>query len=78
MPDNICDLKDTPIWAFHGELDERVPLEAQQILVDALEVCGGMAQITVFPDTYHNIDEQLVYKPELITWLLSQTLDGNE
>lgn len=78
VPDNICDLKDTPIWAFHGEEDERVPVEAQQILVDALEDCGGNAHITVFPDTYHNIDEQLVYTSELITWLLSHTLDRNE
>ncbi len=25
-PDNICDLKDVPIWAFHGAKDEMVPL----------------------------------------------------
>jgi pimeloyl-ACP methyl ester carboxylesterase len=77
VPDNICDLKDTPVWAFHGQQDERIPLEAEQSLVDALAECGGDARITVFPDTFHNIDERLVYTEELLSWLFAHTLDEN-
>lgn len=75
VPDNICDLKDVPIWAFHGEVDERVPLEAQQSLVEALEACGGNAQLTVFPGVFHDVDESQVYTQEFLEWLQLQSLD---
>jgi predicted peptidase len=74
VPDNICDLKDVPVWAFHGALDESVPLDAEQSLVDALNECGGQAQITVFPDLGHDLDFEQVYTPELADWLLSHTM----
>ena len=74
VPDNICDLKDVPVWAFHGALDERVPLLAEQGLVDALNDCGGQAQITVIPDIGHDLEAEHVYTPELTGWLLSQSL----
>lgn len=72
VPDNLCDLKDVPIWAFHGAEDEVVPLEAEQMLVDALEACSGNVQFTIFPDTGHDIDSRQVYTSELLTWLLDQ------
>jgi hypothetical protein len=73
VPENICDLKDVPVWAFHGAKDELVPLEAEQMLVDALEACGGKVQFTIFPDIGHDVDSQQVYTSELFTWLLDQT-----
>ena len=74
VPENICDLKDVPVWAFHGALDEDVPLDAEQMLVDALEDCGGDVQFTVFPDIGHDVDHNQVYTEELYEWLLEQTL----
>ena len=74
VPENICDLKDVPVWAFHGAQDELVPLDAEQMLVDALEACGGDVQFTVFPDIGHDVDHQQVYTKELYEWLLEQTL----
>ena len=65
VPDNICDLKDVPIWAFHGEEDERIPVEAQQILVEALEAYSGNAQITAFLNTYHDINDKPFYTKAL-------------
>jgi hypothetical protein len=73
VPENICDLKDVPVWAFHGANDEIAPLEAEQMLVDALENCGGNVQFTIFPDIGHDVDSQQVYTSELFTWLLEQT-----
>jgi predicted peptidase len=72
VPENICDLKDVPVWVFHGAKDEVIPLEAEQMLVDALEACGGNVQFTVFPNIGHDIDGQQVYTSELFTWLLEQ------
>ncbi len=72
VPENICDLKEVPIWAFHGAKDEIIPLEAEQMLIDALEACGGNVQFTIFPDTGHDVDSRQVYTSELFTWLLEQ------
>jgi predicted esterase len=72
VPENICGLKDVPVWAFHGAKDEVMPLEAEQNLVDALEACGGNVQFTIFPDIGHDVESQQVYTPELFTWLLEQ------
>jgi predicted esterase len=73
VPEDICDLADVPVWAFHGAKDELIPLEAEQELVDALEACGGDVQFTVFPDAGHGFDVQRVYTSELYAWLLAQT-----
>jgi predicted esterase len=72
VPENICDLKDVPVWAFHGAKDEVMPFEAEQILVDALKACGGNVQFTIFPDIGHDVDSDQVYTSELFTWLLEQ------
>lgn len=74
VPENICDLKDTPVWAFHGRRDEIIPVEAEQDLVDALIACGGNAQITISPDMKIDVPYKVYADPELYDWLLSQTL----
>jgi len=74
VPENICDLVDVPMQAFHGANDELIPLDAEQKLVDALIACGGNVQFTVFPDAGHDIEAEQVYTPELYEWLLEQTL----
>jgi predicted peptidase len=74
VPENICDLKDVPVWAFHGAKDELIPLDAEQKLVEALKVCGGEVQFTVYPDIGHDLDAQKVYTSELYEWLLEKTL----
>ncbi len=77
-PDDICALKDTPVWAFHGEEDEAVPYTLSQILVDALLACGGAtaeAKLTLYPNTGHNGSWQQAYAdPTLYQWLLDQSL----
>ncbi len=50
VPENICSLKDVPVWAFHGGRDDIIPVEAGQELVDALKTCGGNAKFTVSQD----------------------------
>ena len=74
VPDNICDLKDMPIWAFHGEKDTLVPLNAQQMLVDALISCGNKTiQFTVLPNAADNIFFTVFADPNLYTWLSEQS-----
>lgn len=71
IPENICDLKDVPVWAFHGGSDFMVPAKVEQDLVDALNACGGSARLTVKPNAVIPLD---VYAgTELFDWLLSQS-----
>jgi hypothetical protein len=74
VPENICDLKDMPIWAFHGEDDTVIPLNAEQMLVDALKACGSNAiQFTTYPDASYEIYLTAFTDPTLYTWLLEQS-----
>lgn len=75
VPENICDLKGVPVWAFHSANDEIVALEGEQMLVDALEECDGDVQFTVYPDAGHDADKKAYDTPELYTWLLEQKLE---
>ena len=73
VPPNICDLKDTPIWAFHGDQDPIVPLSAETGLVDAVQACGGDARITIYPGEHHDISGKVYSDPELYKWMLEQS-----
>jgi predicted esterase len=73
VPKNICDLKDVPVWAFHGRKDVMVPAEAEQRLVDALVACGGDAKLTINPNYGHDIEIPTYGEPGLYDWLLEQS-----
>jgi pimeloyl-ACP methyl ester carboxylesterase len=73
VPENICDLKDVPVWAFHGGRDDIIPVEAGQELVDALNDCGGNAKFTVSQDMKIDVLYKVYADPELYEWLLEQT-----
>ncbi len=72
VPKNICDLKDVPVWAFHGKRDPYVPVEVEQDLVDALNACGGEAQVTVSSDMKNDVPFKVYADPALYEWLLEQ------
>jgi len=75
VPDNICDLKDVPIWVFHGAKDEAVSPRHSQVMVDALQRCPSNVKFTLYPDAAHDQSWKLAYSdPELYEWLLQQTL----
>jgi dienelactone hydrolase len=73
VPDTICDLKDMPIWAFHGALDADLPPTAQQMLVDALTACGSNITFTVYPDAGFEVFHAVLADTALYDWLLLQS-----
>jgi predicted peptidase len=75
VPDNICDLKDVPVWAFHGGMDEIVPLQVEQDLVNALVACGGDARLTESPHMKADVPYKVYEDPAFYEWLLSEALD---
>ena len=63
----------TPIWIFHGDADESVPVEQSRQLVNALKSAGAQVRYTEYAGASHSIEERALSEPELLTWLLSQT-----
>lgn len=64
-------LKGMPIWAFHGEKDNVVPVSESVQMVDAVNAAGGQAKLTLYPEAGHDSWTQTYSNPELYTWLLS-------
>lgn len=69
---NASVLKDTPIWAFHGDLDTVVNVEESVKMVSAVNNTGGNAKLTIYSDTDHDSWVQAFKTPELYEWLLGQ------
>lgn len=60
-----------PVWAFHGEKDEDVPVSESQMMVDTLnQHYGGQARLTIYPDLAHNSWTVTYNNPELYEWFL--------
>lgn len=72
----VASLKNTPVWAFHGDEDTTVPLGESQKMVSALQSIGGNVQLTVLPHTDHDAWPQVYNKPELYDWLLKYSTKG--
>jgi len=73
FPDFIRELKDVPVWAFHGAEDDVVKLEVGQRMVDALRACGGSVRFTVYPGVGHDSWTQTYDNPALYEWFLQHT-----
>jgi len=73
VPEDICNLKDMPIWAFHGADDPDLPVSAQQMLVDALKECGNEVLFTIYPGAIIDMYDKAFTDPELYEWMKEQT-----
>ena len=65
-------LTQLPIWAFHGDKDDVVPLKASQAMVDAVRKAGGNVKFTVLRGYGHGICEVTYQDSQLYQWLLAQ------
>ena len=73
VPRNICDIKDIPTWAFHGQQDDIVLPKKSELMVNALRQCGVEVRFTLYPDANHRESFERAYAdPELYTWLFEQ------
>jgi predicted peptidase len=68
--EQVCVLKDVPVWAFHGARDRTVPLAETADLVSALKACGGNVRFTIYPDAEHDSWTETYANPELYRWFL--------
>ena len=66
-------IKRVPIWIFHGDGDEQVPVAESRQLVAALKKSGALVRYTEFPGVDHSVAPQKAYADSTwLGWLLAQ------
>jgi predicted peptidase len=64
----------TPVWMFHGDADQAVPVEESRHMAEALKAAGAEYKYTEYPGVNHNSWDKAYAEPELVPWLLSKAL----
>jgi predicted peptidase len=65
-------IKNIPIWAFHGRLDDSVYPKYDWQIVDALKKAGSPVKYTEYSTYGHNIWDITYYNPAVLEWLFAQ------
>ena len=66
-------IKHLPVWIFHGDVDERVPVEQSRKLVAALKTMGAPVRYIEYPGVDHSGAPSKAYgEAELFQWLMAQ------
>ncbi len=66
-------LKNIPIWAFHGANDKIVYPDESQKMVDHVNLNGGNAKLTIYPNCEHSAWNDTYSNYEVFEWMLSHT-----
>ncbi|MFB2934567.1 prolyl oligopeptidase family serine peptidase [Aerosakkonemataceae cyanobacterium BLCC-F154] len=69
--DAAFNLKNLPVWAFHGAKDRVVPISESEEMVKAVKKIGGNIKFTVYPETEHDSWTETYNNPELYEWFLA-------
>jgi len=64
----------TPVWMFHGDADDSVPVEESRHMAAALKSAGANFKYSEYPGVRHNSWDQAYAEPDLVPWLLAQSL----
>jgi predicted peptidase len=64
----------TPVWIFHGDADPAVPVTESRHMADALKAANAKFKYTEYPGVGHNSWDQAYAEPDLVPWLLAQSL----
>lgn len=70
---DLCKIKDIPMWAFHGEKDDIIPISKAYAVINALVVCGGNPAFTTYSDLFHDAWTRTYNNPAVYDWLLTKT-----
>jgi predicted peptidase len=65
-------LVNMPIWAFHGDKDNVVPVENSYQMIDSIIHSGGNPKFTVFHNVDHGSWDSAYLETNVIDWLISQ------
>jgi len=65
-------IKNLPIWAFHGDADDVVPVDRSRSMVEALKKHGSDVKYTEYPGVNHNSWSKTYDNQEVYDWLFKQ------
>ncbi|HVE40957.1 MAG TPA: prolyl oligopeptidase family serine peptidase [Planctomycetota bacterium] len=69
-PADAPKIKDLPIWNFHGDKDNAVPIKKSQEMIDAIKAAGGNPKFTIYPGVGHNSWDKAYRDEKLYEWFL--------
>jgi predicted peptidase len=71
-PDDGTGSIETPLWNFHGDSDQTVPVSSSRDRIAARRKAGGHPLSTEYPGVDHNVWEWAFTEPELVKWVFAQ------
>jgi predicted peptidase len=72
-PATAAALADLPIWAFHGEKDQAVPVAKTRDMEAAIAKAGGKRfRVTYYPEQAHESWNPAYADPALFAWMMLQ------
>lgn len=66
-------LKNMPIWVFHGAKDKVVSIEESERMVKEIRKLGGEVKFTIYPDAGHDSWTESYNNQELYDWFLEHS-----
>ena len=63
-----------PVWAFHGTIDDQIPVTQSRRMVSALRHMGKDVNYTEYPGVGHDCWDLAYADPDLPRWLLQQRM----
>lgn len=66
-------LKNVPVWVFHGDKDTTVPIGESYTMVERLSACGGDVRLTIYEGYGHDSWTDTYCRDDVYEWLLSHT-----
>lgn len=73
-PARVKEITHLPVWAFHGAMDDVVPITSAARMIKLLQDNGNPARFTIYPDANHDSWTETYNNPELYEWFLQQKL----
>lgn len=61
-----------PIWVFHGDKDNTVPVGNSRLMVNALRAAGAKVRYTEYPGVGHDSWRNAFAEKDLLQWLFRQ------
>jgi len=66
----------TPLWNFHGDADDTVPVKISRDRIAALRKAGGHPLSTEYAGVGHNVWQWAYTEPSLVRWVFSKHRTG--
>jgi predicted peptidase len=63
----------TPTWAFHGALDNNIPVNQSRLITKAIKQAGSnQIYYTEYPKLGHNVWNTVYHSPQFWNWMFNQ------